>query len=91
MDDLVKAGKVRCYGVSVERVEEALKAIEYPGVTKRFRLFQYFRQRPADLFFVEAKKRNVGLLARFAVVVRNVGSLTEPIFRCESSVIQSAR
>src|SRR3954464_9110276 len=62
LDDLVTAGKVRYYGVSVERVEEALKAIEYPGVKTVQIIFNIFRQRPADLFFVEAKKRKIGVL-----------------------------
>ncbi len=64
MDDLVKAGKVRYYGVSVERVEEALKAMEYENVQTVQIIFNCFRQRPADLFFVEAKRRRVGVLAR---------------------------
>ena len=64
LDDLVKAGKLRHYGVSVERVEEALKAIEYPGVQTVQIIFNVFRQRPAELFFPEAQKRKVGILAR---------------------------
>jgi aryl-alcohol dehydrogenase-like predicted oxidoreductase len=64
LDDLVKAGKVRHYGVSVEKVEEALKAIEYPGVQAVQIIYSIFRQRPADLFFGEAKRRGVGILAR---------------------------
>jgi aryl-alcohol dehydrogenase-like predicted oxidoreductase len=64
LDDLVRAGKIRYYGVSVERVEEALKAIEYPGVQTVQIIFNVFRQRPADLFFAEAKRRKVGILAR---------------------------
>jgi aryl-alcohol dehydrogenase-like predicted oxidoreductase len=64
MDILVKAGKIRHYGVSVERVEEALKAIEYPNVKTVQIIFNCFRQRPADLFFMEAKRRKVGILAR---------------------------
>jgi aryl-alcohol dehydrogenase-like predicted oxidoreductase len=64
LDDLVKAGKIRFYGVSVEKVEEALKAIEYPGVQSVQIIFNLFRQRPADLFFAEAKRRQVGILAR---------------------------
>jgi len=64
LDDLVKAGKVRYYGVSVERVEEALKAIEYPGVQSVQIVFNLFRQRPADLFFEQAKQKRVGILAR---------------------------
>src|SRR5580765_5987423 len=64
LDDLVKEGKIRYYGVSVERVEEALKAIEYPGVQTVQIIFNIFRQRPAELFFSEAKRRRVGILAR---------------------------
>ena len=64
LDGLVKEGKLRYYGVSVERVEEALKAIEYPNVQTVQIIFNIFRQRPADLFFAEAQKRRVGILAR---------------------------
>jgi aryl-alcohol dehydrogenase-like predicted oxidoreductase len=64
LDGLVEAGKIRFYGVSVEKVEEALKAIEYPGVQSVQIIFNMFRQRPADLFFTEAKRRQVGILAR---------------------------
>jgi aryl-alcohol dehydrogenase-like predicted oxidoreductase len=64
LDDFVKAGKVRHYGVSVEKVEEALKAIEYPGVQSVQIVFNLFRQRPSDLFFAEAQRRRVGILAR---------------------------
>lgn len=64
LDDLVQEGKIRHYGVSVERVEQALKAIEYPGVETVQLIFNIFRQRPADLFFAEARKRQVGILAR---------------------------
>ena len=64
LDDLVKAGKLRYYGVSVEKVEEALKAIEFPGVQSVQIIFNIFRQRPADLFFEQAKQKQVGILAR---------------------------
>src|SRR5512136_720977 len=64
LDDLVSAGKIRHYGVSVERVEEGLKALEYPGVQSVQIIFNIFRQRPADLFFSEAQRRRVGILAR---------------------------
>jgi aryl-alcohol dehydrogenase-like predicted oxidoreductase len=64
LDDLVRTGKVRYYGVSVEKVEEALKAIEYPNVQSVQIIFNMFRQRPAELFFAQAKKRKVGILAR---------------------------
>jgi aryl-alcohol dehydrogenase-like predicted oxidoreductase len=64
LDDLVKQGKLRYYGVSVEKVEEALKAIEYPNVQTVQIIFNIFRQRPAELFFKQAKQRKVGILAR---------------------------
>lgn len=64
LDRLVQAGKIRHYGVSVEKVEEALKAIEYPGVQSVQIIFNMFRHRPSKLFFTEAKKRRVGILAR---------------------------
>ena len=64
LDDLVKAGKLRHYGVSVEKVEEALKAIEYPNVQSVQIIFNIFRQRPAELFFTQAQRRKVGILAR---------------------------
>ena len=64
LDGLVKQGKIRYYGVSVEKVEEALAAIEYPNVQLIQIIFNAFRHRPARLFFPEAKKRQVGILAR---------------------------
>src|SRR5262249_11845491 len=64
LDDLTKAGKLRHYGVSVEKIEEALKAIEYPGVQSVQIIFNIFRQRPKELFFKEAQRRRVGILAR---------------------------
>src|SRR5258705_2477235 len=64
LDDFVKHGKIRFDGVSVETVEQGLKAIEYPGVQTVQIIFNIFRQRPAELFFGEAQKRRVGILAR---------------------------
>ena len=64
LDDLVAQGKVRYYGVSVEKISEALKAIQYPNVQSVQIIFNIFRQRPAEEFFPEAKRRNVGILAR---------------------------
>jgi aryl-alcohol dehydrogenase-like predicted oxidoreductase len=64
LDDFVKAGKLRHYGVSVEKIEQALKAIEFPGVQSVQIIFNILRQRPADLFFSEAQRRRVGILAR---------------------------
>lgn len=64
LDDLVQAGKIKYYGVSVEKVEEALKAIEFPGVQSVQIIFNMLRLRPAELFFGEARRRQVGILAR---------------------------
>ncbi len=64
LDDLQSAGKIQHYGVSVERVEEALKAIDYPNVKTVQIIFNCFRQRPAALFFPQAQQKQVGILAR---------------------------
>ena len=64
MDDFVAAGKLRYYGVSVEKIEQAIKAIEYPNVQTVQIIFNVFRQRPAELFFEQAQLRRVGVLAR---------------------------
>ena len=64
LDELKKEGKLLNYGVSVEKVEEALKAIEYEGVATVQIIFNMFRQRPAQLFFKEAKRKNVGVIVR---------------------------
>mgnify|MGYP000442257167 CR=1 FL=1 len=64
MDDLIDQGKIKGYGVSVEKVEEALKAIEFPNVQSVQIIYSVFRQRPANLLFREAKARNVALIAR---------------------------
>jgi aryl-alcohol dehydrogenase-like predicted oxidoreductase len=68
LDDLVAAGKLRHYGVSVEKVEEALKAINYPNVQTVQIIFNMFRHRPADLFFGQAQARGVGILTRVPLV-----------------------
>ena len=64
LDRIVRSGKIRAYGVSVERVEEALKAIEYPGVVSVQIIFNIFRQRPIDHFFAAAKTKGVAVIAR---------------------------
>jgi aryl-alcohol dehydrogenase-like predicted oxidoreductase len=64
LDDLVREGKIRYYGVSVERVEEALKAVEFSGVQSVQIIVNMFRQRPIERFFPEALRREVGILAR---------------------------
>ncbi len=64
MDRMVERGKIARYGVSVERVEEALKAIEYPGVASVQIIYNMFRLRPAELFFREARRRGVAVIVR---------------------------
>jgi len=81
LDDLAKEGKIRYYGVSVEKVEEGLKAIEYPGVQSVQIIFNIFRQRPAELFFPQAEKRKVGILARLPL---SSGLLTGKFSRATS-------
>ncbi|MDH5105208.1 aldo/keto reductase [Lentilactobacillus diolivorans] len=63
LDELKKEGKIKNYGVSVERVEEAIKAMSY-DISAVEIIFNMFRLRPADLFFDLAKKNNIGILAR---------------------------
>ena len=81
LDGLVKEGKLRYYGVSVEKVEEALKAIEYPNVQTVQIIFNIFRQRPLDLFFGEAQRRKIGILAR---VPLSSGMLTGKMSRAST-------
>lgn len=63
-EELQKEGKILHLGVSVEKVEEALKAIEYDNVVSVQIIFNMFRHRPADLFFEQAKRKNVGIIVR---------------------------
>ena len=85
LDDLVKQGKLRNYGVSVEKVEEALKAIEYPNVKTVQIIFNIFRQRPAELFFEQAKKRKVGILARVPLASGMLTGKMKPNTKFESN------
>ncbi len=64
LDRLVEQGKIANYGVSVERVEEALKAIEYPNVASVQIIYNAFRQRPSERFFALAREKNVAIIAR---------------------------
>ncbi|MGB8346269.1 MAG: aldo/keto reductase [Ktedonobacteraceae bacterium] len=64
LDDLIQQGKLRYYGVSVERVDEAMKAISYPNVQSVQIIFNMFRFKPSEQFFAAARERQVGILAR---------------------------
>ncbi|HUX55596.1 MAG TPA: aldo/keto reductase [Bacteroidales bacterium] len=83
-DRLKEQGKILNLGVSVEKVEEALKAIEYPNVNTVQIIFNMFRQRPTELFFKEARRRNVGIIARVPLAsglltgLYHSGTLFEP-------------
>ena len=64
MDQLVEKGKIQYYGVSVETVEEALEAIKYPNVKSVQMIFNIFRQKPSEKFFMEAEKKNIAVIVR---------------------------
>src|SRR5205809_5613184 len=64
LDELVQQGKLRFYGVSVEKVDEALKAITYPNVQSVQIIFNMFRLKPAAQFFAAARARQVGIIVR---------------------------
>jgi aryl-alcohol dehydrogenase-like predicted oxidoreductase len=64
LDELVAEGALAAYGVSVEKVEEGLKALEYPNLATIQIVFNAFRQRPAERFLGEASRRDVGVIAR---------------------------
>src|SRR5205814_8184512 len=64
LDNLIRAGKIRYYGVSVETVDEALRALRHPNVQSVQIIFNMFRLKPAEAFFPAARERKVGILAR---------------------------
>ena len=64
MESLKSKGKIAAYGVSVEKIDEALEAIRHPGVVSVQIIYNIFRQRPADTFFAAAKAANVAVIAR---------------------------
>ena len=64
MDEIVKKGKISNYGVSVHKISDAMEAIKFPHVKSIQIVFNIFRQKPAEKFFKEAKKRNIGVIVR---------------------------
>ena len=64
LDDLVKEGKIRYYGVSVETVDEAHRALRHPHVQTVQIIFNMFRLKPAEELFAQAWNRHAGILAR---------------------------
>jgi aryl-alcohol dehydrogenase-like predicted oxidoreductase len=67
LDRLQEAGKLKNYGVNVEKVEEARMALDYPGVKTVQIIFNIFRQKPAEEFFPLAEQRNIGVIARVSL------------------------
>ena len=63
-EDLKQEGKIANLGVSVEKVEEGLKAMQYDNVTAVQIIFNVFRQRPNELFFREAERNDIGVIVR---------------------------
>jgi aryl-alcohol dehydrogenase-like predicted oxidoreductase len=64
LDDLVAAGKIRHYGVSVETADEAMRAIRYPNVKTVQIIFNAFRLKPAERFFEAAAAQRIGVIVR---------------------------
>ena len=85
MDRLQREGKLRFYGVSVEKVEEGLKALEYPGVTSIQIIFNMFRQRPADLLLDRASERQVAVISRVPLASGMLSGKFKPDTKFESS------
>ena len=64
LEDVKREGLIRHYGVSVEKVSEALRGIQHPGIESVQIIFNAFRLKPTLEFFAAAQARNVGILAR---------------------------
>jgi len=85
LDRIQKEGKIRSYGVSVERIEDGLKAIEYPGVVSVQIIFNVLRQRPIDLFFERAKRKSVAVIARVPLASGLLSGKFKPDTQFEAS------
>ena len=85
MDRLQREGKLRFYGVSVEKVEEGLKALEYPSVSSIQIIFNMFRQRPVDLFLDRAKGRQVAVISRVPLASGMLSGKFKPDTKFEAS------
>lgn len=85
LEDLVAAGKLRYYGVSVETPEQAIKAMDYPNVQSVQIIYNMFRHRPAEIFLAEAKRREVGVLARVPLASGMLTGRMRPDTKFEST------
>jgi len=64
LNDLTVVGKIRYYGVSVETVDEGLRALVHPSVQSIQVIVNLFRTKPLERLFPAASQRGVGILAR---------------------------
>ncbi|MCW5951765.1 MAG: aldo/keto reductase [Propionibacteriaceae bacterium] len=64
LDELVTDGWIRNYGVSVETVDEALTALEHPGVATIQIICNVFRRKPLEQVLPAAEAAGVGIIAR---------------------------
>ncbi len=85
LDNLVKAGKLRYYGVSVKSPEEGLKAMDYPNLQSVQIIFNMFRHRPSEVFLAEAQRRKVGVLARVPLASGMLTGKMRPDTKFEST------
>jgi aryl-alcohol dehydrogenase-like predicted oxidoreductase len=85
LDDLVRQGKLIQYGASVEKVEEGIKAMEFPGVASIQIIFNIFRQRPSELFFKLAQQRQVAIIVRVPLASGLLSGKFTPDSRFEAS------
>lgn len=85
LDELMAAGKLRHYGVSVKSPEEGIKAMDYPNVQSVQIIFNMLRHRPAEVFFAEAQRRKVGILARVPLASGLLSGRMRPDTQFEAS------
>ena len=64
LDEMVSAGRIRAYGVSVETCAQALAAIARPHVASVQIILNCFRLKPLDEVLPAAQQAGVGIIAR---------------------------
>jgi len=64
LDEIVTKGKIANYGISVETVSQAQEALKYPNIKSIQIIFNIFRQKPSEVFFKEAREKNVAIIVR---------------------------
>lgn len=63
LDKMQQSGKLFSYGVSVEKVSEAIEAMNYP-ISAIEVIFNMFRLKPEEELFSKAKANDVGIIVR---------------------------